>query len=75
MSEGEEFTFKMAAEQTPDVIPGDVTLTLVVQQKRGGIFLRNGNNLRMTMQISLQEALVGFKRTVPHLDGHEVRRG
>jgi curved DNA-binding protein CbpA len=31
MGEGEEFVFKMAAEQTPGTIPGDITLVLVVQ--------------------------------------------
>ena len=35
-------------------------------------FRRETKDLRMTMRLSLKEALLGFERTVDHLDGHVV---
>ena len=31
-----------------------------------------GDNLFLNLDISLEEALLGFSRTIRHLDGHEV---
>mmetsp|Transcript_30372 Transcript_30372/g.73923 ORF Transcript_30372/g.73923 Transcript_30372/m.73923 type:complete len:372 (-) Transcript_30372:245-1360(-) len=36
-------------------------------------FIREGNNLRMEMHISLSEALVEFSKTITHVDGHKVK--
>jgi len=35
---------------------------------------RHGNDLEISLHISLVDALTGFKRTFVHLDGHEVVR-
>jgi DnaJ family protein B protein 11 len=35
-------------------------------------FERRGDHLHTTVQVSLKQALVGFKATIEHLDGHEV---
>ena len=33
---------------------------------------RDGNNLRTNLDISLKDAILGFERRIPHLDGHNV---
>lgn len=36
------------------------------------IFERKGNDLKIKIEISLEESLLGFTRSIKHLDGHEV---
>lgn len=69
--EGTEITFARASEQKPGVIPGDVKLRL--KAARHAVFSRNGTTLHMEMQIQLRDALLGFERTIQHLDGHPVQ--
>jgi DnaJ-class molecular chaperone len=33
---------------------------------------RDGNNLKINLDISLKDAILGFERKIPHLDGHNV---
>ena len=68
--DGTEVRFKGASEQSPGQVPGDVIVSL--RQKPHGTFTRKGNDLHMTMEISLKEALTGFTRTVKQLDGRDV---
>ncbi|GBG23919.1 DnaJ family protein [Hondaea fermentalgiana] len=70
MQEGQEIRFKYMSEQQPKKIPGDVVFVLIQQKHR--LFEREGNDLHMTIKISLKEALTGFSRTFKHLDEHEV---
>ena len=56
--------------QTPGVVPGDVICKVEVRKHR--TFKRRGNDLHMKMTITLKEALLGFSRTIPHMDGHVV---
>jgi len=58
------------SEQRPKQIPGNVVLTL--KQKRHATFRREGNHLHIELRILLKEALLGFERTLHHLDGHEL---
>mgnify|MGYP001977361494 CR=1 FL=1 len=39
---------------------------------RHAVFARTGDDLSMTLKIPLREALLGFERTIRHLDGHSV---
>lgn len=49
---------------------GDVYIT--VQEVPHAVFERKGNDLKTVINISLEEALLGFQRTLTHLDGHQV---
>ena len=51
-------------------IPGDVLVKL--KQKPDPQFRRRGNDLHTEMTISLKDALLGFSKTLRHLDDHEV---
>ena len=70
MADGAEITFERASEQRPGQIPGDVVV--VLREKKHGRFRREGNDLHTELDVSLLEALVGFEKSVRHLDGHEV---
>jgi hypothetical protein len=47
--------------------PADVTFVLA--QRPHAMFTRKGHDLAMELKLSLGEALCGFSRTIPHLDG------
>lgn len=70
MDNGHTIKFAMMAEQRPGIVPGDVIFT--VKTKKHKQFERKGKNLWITERLSVKEALLGFKRTVNHLDGHQV---
>eukprot|EP00760_Papus_ankaliazontas_P027143 PhM_4_TR3172/c0_g1_i1/m.74971 len=72
MPENGKIVFDMEADQSPDVLPGDVILHIA--SNAHPLFTRHSNNidLSMTMKISLEESLLGFTRTIKHLDGHDV---
>lgn len=70
MRDGQEVVFERASEQQPDVVPGDVIVTLRTQSHAR--FRRDGNNLHMTQTISLREALLGHSSSFAHMDGHRV---
>ena len=68
--DGFDLVYDMEADQSPDQIPGDVIFT--IQTAPHDRFTRIGNNLAMTIVLSLEEALLGFEKIFKHLDGHEV---
>jgi len=68
--DGHESRFKGASEQSPGQVPGDVIVSM--RQKSHSVFTRKGNDLHMTMEISLKEALTGFERTVKQMDGRDI---
>lgn len=70
MPEGGEIKFPRMSEQSPGQVPGDVLMK--IKQKRHRLFTRDGNDLHMALTISLKEALLGFSKTITHLDGHQV---
>lgn len=71
IGDGESIRFPRMAEQSPGQVPGDVVV--ILRQRRHSVFTREGNDLKMNMKISLKEALLGFTKTVTHLDQHEVQ--
>jgi len=70
MREGQEISFQGESWEHPDHQPGDLVFKIkTIDHPR---FIRNGNDLHMNFTISLLQALVGFKKSFKHLDGHTV---
>lgn len=69
--DGHEVVFENQADESPDRAAGDLKFRL--RQLPHEIFRRENDNLRMTVRLSLKEALLGFERSVHHLDGHTVQ--
>mmetsp|Transcript_8169 Transcript_8169/g.17835 ORF Transcript_8169/g.17835 Transcript_8169/m.17835 type:complete len:475 (-) Transcript_8169:106-1530(-) len=70
MSNGDSIMFKNQGEQQPKKLPGD--LKLVFKEKKHQLFRRVGVDLHIELQLSLREALLGFERSIVHLDGRRL---
>jgi DnaJ-related protein SCJ1 len=70
MKDGERISFAGECDESPDYQPGD--LIFAIKTLPHPLFRRDQDNLHVSFQISLLEALVGFERTLSHLDGHVV---
>ena len=68
MEDGREIVFQRESEQHPDYIPGDVVFNLRLQNHP--IFKRVGSNLYSDLNLSLKDAILGFKKQIRHLDDH-----
>ncbi|KAJ9443836.1 DnaJ protein ERDJ3B [Diplonema papillatum] len=66
--ERHELLFELDADEYPDKLPGDVKF--VVESAPHKLFKRRGDDLTMTMKISLLQALVGFEKEFKHMDDH-----
>ena len=66
MKDGENIRFSGEGDQEPGIEPGDVVI--VLDEKAHEVFVRNGTDLTMKMEIELVEALCGFRRTIETLD-------
>lgn len=66
--------FEVEFENYGDEVPGQTAghLRLQIQTVPHPVFTRDGDNLWMDMNISLKEALVGFRKSFMHLDGRAV---
>lgn len=72
-SVGDKIVFRHMGAQKPGQIPGDVTVVLKARKERSDLeWKRLGNDLRVQVNLTLREALLGFTRKVTHLDGHSV---
>jgi DnaJ family protein A protein 2 len=67
MKAGQKIVFAGEGDQAPDIVPGDIIVTL--QQKEHVTFKRDGGDLLMEHSLSLVEALCGFSFYITHLDG------
>jgi DnaJ-related protein SCJ1 len=70
MPEGYEIRSASDADENPGEEPGDLLFKITTAPHDR--FVRKGNDLHMTLRISLLEALVGFEYSFNHLDGHAV---
>lgn len=71
MSHGDSIKFDQVADEAVGHTPGDLIFS--IHQIPDTTFNREGDNLYMTLFITLQESLLGFDRTINHVDGHVVR--
>lgn len=65
-----EIRFDRESEQAPGITPGDVVFKF--KQTPHAVFRRDGDDLHHELHISLREALLGYSKTLRHLDGREV---
>jgi len=70
MPEGHKIVYRSAWEEVPETNPGD--LTFILKTVPHPVFVRNGNDLKMKMEISLLESLLGFSKQFTHLDNRIV---
>ncbi|KAG8389547.1 hypothetical protein BUALT_Bualt02G0240600 [Buddleja alternifolia] len=70
MQDGQEVVFYEDGEPIIDGEPGD--LKFRIRTAPHDRFRREGNNLHTTVTITLVQALVGFEKTIKHLDEHLV---
>ena len=70
MRAGDVVQFKGESEQGFDFYPGDVFVKL--HEVPHATLKRDGNNLRTNLDITLKDAILGFERSITHLDGHNV---
>mmetsp|Transcript_90809 Transcript_90809/g.157483 ORF Transcript_90809/g.157483 Transcript_90809/m.157483 type:complete len:318 (-) Transcript_90809:470-1423(-) len=69
-AKGTNIKFEKAGTQREGYITGDVNV--VVEEKEHSRFHRDGDNLRCTVNITLEEALTGFPTEVATLDGRKL---
>ncbi|KAM0897336.1 hypothetical protein ACQ4PT_022623 [Festuca glaucescens] len=73
MQDGQEVSFFEEGEPKIDGEPGD--LKFRIRTAPHDRFRREGNDLHATVTIPLLQALVGFEKTIKHLDDHLVQIG
>ncbi|CAG8521141.1 2275_t:CDS:2 [Ambispora leptoticha] len=70
MKAGSKFRFGNAGDELPNGQSQDVVF--VLEEKPHSVYTRDGDNLIMTLNITLAEALTGFRKTIQTLDGRNL---
>jgi DnaJ family protein A protein 1 len=70
MEDGQKIVFAGESNQEPGIPAGDIVI--VLDEKEHPTFKRKGMDLIMEMDITLVEALCGFKRVITHLDDRKL---
>lgn len=71
MRSGEKVVVHNQGNQHPHAAPGHVVF--ILEERRHSLYRREGDDLRATLKIPLHEALTGFERALPGLDGQTIR--
>lgn len=66
MEDGQKITFSGEGDQEPGMEPGDIII--VLDEKEHKTFKRTGTDLILKFNISLTDALCGFRKTIQTLD-------
>jgi len=69
-NDGKRYTFSGESDEFPEVEPGDIIIELNLENHPR--FNRKGADLLYNLDITLLEALTGFKAVIEHLDGRKV---
>jgi len=70
MADGHKIEFSGEGDQEPNIEPGDIII--VLDEQEHPIFKRKGNDILMTMNITLVEALCGFQKAITTLDNRTI---
>ncbi|KFR02831.1 DnaJ subfamily A member 1, partial [Opisthocomus hoazin] len=70
MKDGQKITFHGEGDQEPGLEPGDIII--VLDQKDHSLFTRRDEDLLMSMDIQLVEALCGFQKPITTLDNRTI---
>jgi DnaJ homolog subfamily B member 11 len=70
MHHGEEIKFEGVADELVGHLAGDLVFS--IQQIPHPFFVRHGDDIHTSIEISLKDSLLGFVKTLEHLDGHKV---
>ncbi|XP_055739404.1 dnaJ homolog subfamily A member 1 isoform X2 [Salvelinus fontinalis] len=70
MKDGQKLVFHGEGDQEPGLEPGDIII--VLDQRVHPVFTRQGENLIMTMELQLVEALCGFQKPCQTLDNRSL---
>ncbi|KAL8195996.1 hypothetical protein R6Q57_024996 [Mikania cordata] len=70
MQNGQKIVFEGQADEAPDTVTGDIVF--VLQLKEHPKFNRKQDDLYLEHNISLTEALCGFRFVLTHLDGRQL---
>mmetsp|Transcript_19260 Transcript_19260/g.26556 ORF Transcript_19260/g.26556 Transcript_19260/m.26556 type:complete len:415 (-) Transcript_19260:291-1535(-) len=68
MKHNQKITFAGKAHQAPGVIPGDIVIILQEKPDPDCEFVRHGDDLVLNHQLTLSEALTGYRFALTHLD-------
>ena len=69
--DGEYIVIQGMADEGPNLIPGNLLIKINI--KSHSVFTRKNNDLHMTKELSLYEALNGYDFTIRQLDGSKLR--
>ena len=70
MEDGQKIVFNGEGDQEPNIEPGDIVI--VLDEQEHDTFKRVGTDLSMRIELSLVEALCGFKRPIKTLDDRTI---
>jgi len=70
MRDSQRIMFRGEGNQMPGVEPGNVLI--VLQEKPHAEFKREGTDLFLKMNLTLTEALCGFRKVIKHLDNRKL---
>ncbi|RNF27119.1 putative chaperone DNAJ protein [Trypanosoma conorhini] len=70
--EGHKVRFEMESDESPELVPGDLIMTVLTKPHPRYSRRSNGLDLDASLTVTLKEALLGFERRMEHLDGTEV---
>jgi len=68
---GTKITFHEEGDEAPGIVPADIIF--ILEEKPHSYFVREGNNLIYTANISLAQALTGVSIDLPTLDGRRLK--
>lgn len=71
MQNGQKIKFSGEADEIPGTIPGDINI--ILELKQHDVFKRKGADLLCEIDLTLNEALCGFVKTITHLDKRVIK--